>query len=118
MEDVFTSFIKLKSDFNFTTQQFKEIFLLPHLVALRSYVKAFQYKLIDSVLYTNSNYAKLDLKLTMLALFENVYHFVYECPHSKTFWTDFESYGYHLSNQPIHLCAQNVYLEFYQNNAL
>ena len=34
---------KFKSDFNFTTQQFKEIFSLPHLVALESYVKAFQY---------------------------------------------------------------------------
>jgi len=31
---------KLKSDFNFTTQQFREIFSLPHLVALESYVKA------------------------------------------------------------------------------
>ena len=63
MEDVFTSFIKLKSDFNFTTQQFKEIFLLPHLVALRSYVKAFQYKLIDSVLYTNSKLCKIGFKI-------------------------------------------------------
>ena len=63
MEDVFTSFNKLKSDFNFTTQQFKEIFLLPHLVALRSYVKAFQYKLIDSVLYTNSKLCKTGFKI-------------------------------------------------------
>ena len=30
---------KLKIDFNFTTQQLKEIFSLPHLVALESYVK-------------------------------------------------------------------------------
>ena len=34
---------KLKIDFNFTTQQLKEIFSLPHLVALETYVKAFQY---------------------------------------------------------------------------
>ena len=39
---------------------------------------------------------------------ENLYHLFYECPHSKTFWTDFESDWYHLSNQPIHLSAQNV----------
>jgi len=39
---------------------------------------------------------------------ENLYHLFCECPHSKTFWTDFESYWYHLSDQPIYLSAQNV----------
>ena len=49
---------KLKSDFNFTTQQFKGI-SVPHLVALESYVKAFQYKVINSILYTNSKLSKI-----------------------------------------------------------
>ena len=35
---------KLTSDFHFTTQRFKEVFSLPQLVALESYVKAIQYK--------------------------------------------------------------------------
>ena len=39
---------KLNSDFNFTTQQLKEI-SLPHLVALESYVEAFQCKFRKSV---------------------------------------------------------------------
>ena len=50
---------KLKSDFNSTTQQLKEIFSLPHLVALESYVKAFQYKVINYILYTNSKLCKI-----------------------------------------------------------
>ena len=104
---------KLKSDFNFTTQQFKEIFLLPHLVALESYVKAFQYKVINSILYTNSKLSKIGFRIDDACTFcndepENLYHLFYECPYSKTFWTDFESYWYHLSNQPVHLSAQSV----------
>ena len=104
---------KLKSDFNFTTQQLKEIFSLPHLIALESYVKAFQYKVINSILYTNSKLCKIGFRINDACTFcndepENLYHFFCECPHSKTFWTDFESYWCHLSNQPIHLSAENV----------
>ena len=97
---------------NFTTQQLK-VFSLPHLVALESYVKAFQYKVINSVLYTNSKLCKIGFRTNDACTFcndepENLYHFFYECPHSKTFWTDFESYWYYLSCQPIHLSAENV----------
>ena len=104
---------KLKSDFNFTTQQLKEIFSLPYLVALESYVKAFQYKVINSILYNNSKLCKIGFRINNACTFcndepENLYPFFYQCPHSKTFWTDFESYRCHLSNQPIHLSAENV----------
>ena len=104
---------KLKSDFNFTTQQFIQIFSLPHLVALESYVKAFQYKVINSILYTNGKLCKIGFRINDACTFcndepENLYHLFYECPHSKTFWTDFETYWYILSNEPIHLSAQNV----------
>ena len=91
---------KLKSDFNFTTQQFTQIFSLPHLVALESYVKAFQYKVINSIVYTNSKLCKIGFRITDACM--------NECPHYKTFWTDFETYWYILSNEPIYLSAQNV----------
>ena len=80
---------KLKSDFNFTTQQFTQIFSLPHLVALESYVKAFRYKVINSILYTNSKLCKIGFRINDACTFcndepENLYHLFYECPHSKT----------------------------------
>ena len=104
---------KLKSDYNFTTQQLKEIFSLPHLVARESDVKAFQYKLINSILNTNSKLCKIGFRINSTCTFcnvepENLYHFFCQCPHSKMFWTDFESYWCHLSNQPIHLSAEHV----------
>ena len=94
-------------------QRRRQIFSLPHLVALESYVKAFQYKVINSILYTNSKLCKIGFRINDACTFcndepENLYHFFCECPHSKTFWTDFESYWCQLSNQPIHLSVENV----------
>ena len=45
---------KLQSDFNLTNDQLRQIFQLSHSVTLESYVKAFQYKVLNSVLYTNT----------------------------------------------------------------
>ena len=105
---------KLKSDFNFTIQQFKKssrYHIWLHLS--HNYVKAFQYKIINSILYTNSKLCKIGFRVDDECTFcndepENLYHLVYECPHSNTFWTDFKSYCYHLSNQPVHHSTQNV----------
>ena len=104
---------KLQSDFDFTIDQFRQIFTLPHSVALESYVKAFQYKVIHSILYTNTKLCKIGYISNDLCTFcdakpENLYHLFYECSHSKQFWNDFESYWYLLSNQIIDLSLQNV----------
>ena len=40
---------KLPSDFNLTNDQLRQIFPLPHSVTLESYVKAFQYKVLNSL---------------------------------------------------------------------
>ena len=97
----------------FLIQNGGQIFSLPHLVALESYVKAFQYKVINSILYTKSKLCKIGFRINDACTFcndepENFYHLFYECPHSKTFWTDFETSWYILSNEPIHLSAKNV----------
>jgi len=44
---------KLQGNFNLTNDQLRQIFQLPHSVTLESYVKAFQYKVLNSILYTN-----------------------------------------------------------------
>ena len=81
---------KLQNDFNFTTDQIKQIFALPHLVALESYVKAFQYKVINSILYTNTKLFKIGYKTDDLCTFCNVQsetlsHLFYDCSHLAPF---------------------------------
>ena len=53
---------KLQNDFNFSIDQLRQIFSLPHSVVLESYVKGFQFKVLNSILYTNSKLHKIGFK--------------------------------------------------------
>ena len=44
---------KLTQNFNFTEEELKLAFALPHKIAYEPHVKAFQYKILNSILYTN-----------------------------------------------------------------
>ena len=61
--------VKLQRDFDFTIDQINQIFLLPHTVALESYVKAFQYKVINSIFIQIPNYVKLVTEATICVRF-------------------------------------------------
>ena len=50
---------KLQKDFNFSLDQLKQLFTPPHKVTLEPYVRAFQYKVLNSILYTNSKLYKI-----------------------------------------------------------
>ena len=85
---------KLPNDFNFSFEQLREIFILPHSFVLESYVKGFQFKVINSILYTNSILYKIGFKTDHLCSFckaesETVYHLLYHCPFVRTFWNEF-----------------------------
>ena len=100
-------------NFNISSDQIKHFFILPHRVALESYVKAFQYKVLTSILYTNTKLHKIGFRPNDLCSFckaqsETLSHFFYHCSHSRHFWTDFESYWLFLSNQRVHLSLENV----------
>ena len=43
-----------KSDFNFSDDHLRELFLLLHSFVLESHVEAFQYKMLSNILYTNN----------------------------------------------------------------
>ena len=63
---------KLKCEFNLTDEVLKKAFSLPHSVAFQPYVKAFQFKVLNSILYTNSKLHKIgylanDLKYVLSA---------------------------------------------------
>lgn len=73
---------KWKSDFNISDDLLRESFILPHSVALESYVKAFQYKILNNILYTNMKLCKIGFKADDLCTFckaerETLYHLLY-----------------------------------------
>ena len=51
----------LKRDFNLNDVQLEKAFLLPHIICSEAYVKAFQYKVLNSILYTNTKLCKIGL---------------------------------------------------------
>ena len=50
---------KLKCEFNLSDEALKKAFCLPHSVAFEPYVQAFQFKVLNSILYTNSKLHKI-----------------------------------------------------------
>ena len=58
----------LRSEFHLSTDQLKQVFILPHIVAFEPYVKAFQYKILNSILFTNVKLHKIDFKESDLCL--------------------------------------------------
>ena len=51
--------INLKREFNLAEEQLGKIYLLPHTVTSEPYLKAFQYKVLNSILYTNDKLYKI-----------------------------------------------------------
>ena len=46
----------------YNSDNLKQIFKLPHSIVVESYVKAFQYKVINSILYTNTKLYKISFR--------------------------------------------------------
>ena len=91
---------KLKLDFNLSNDDLRKVFLLPHSIAFETYVKAFQFKILNSILFTNSKLFKIGYRTDNLC---SIRHFVLDCPYSNSFWKCVESYYFGLRKQLVHL---------------
>ena len=104
---------KLKGEFNLSDEALKKAFCLPHSVAFEPYVQAFQFKVLNSILYTNSKLHKIGYISDNLCSFckresETIQHLFYNCSYSITFWKDFELYYLSLTKQQIHLELRDI----------
>ena len=103
--------IVLKRDFNLSDDQLEKAFLLPHIICSEAYVKAFQYKVLNSILYTNTKLCKIgfiaDDKCSFCKFDPEILR---HCVFTKLFWKDFEFYFYSLSNEFFHLTLRDVLL--------
>ena len=87
---------KLSQEFDLREDQLSEAYLLPLRVASEPYLRSFQYKVLNYILYTNDlfkigyvsipncNYCKENR--------ETVHHILFECPFSRRFWTMVSSF--------------------------
>ena len=103
----------LRSEFHLSTDQLKQVFILPHIVAFEPYIKAFQYKILNSILFTNVKLHKIGFKESDLCSFcetapETLHHLLFLCSYSRLFWSNFEGYWLSLTNERIQLSLQDV----------
>ena len=76
-------------------------------------LKPVQYKVINSILYTNTKLYKIGYSTNDLCSFcdnqpESLTHLFYHCSRSKQYWIEFELYWCPISNQRIRLCLENT----------
>ena len=103
----------LLRDFNLSEKELQQVFLLPHKVALEPYVRAFQYKVLNRILYTNEKLHKIGFIPHKDCTFcksesETLTHLLYHCPFSIAFWRDFEAYWSLVKNEQIHLILEDI----------
>ena len=92
---------KPKCEFNLSDEELKKAFLLPHSVAFEPCVKAFQFKVLNSILYKNSKLCKIGFIADNLCSFckhdsDTMQH---DCSQSRFFWKEFESHYLSLTKQ-------------------
>ena len=103
----------LKRDFNLNDKQLKKVFILPHTVSFEPYVRAFQYKLLNSILFTNTKLFKMGFVTEDKCSFcnsqsETLSHLLFDCKKTRSFWRYFEFYFYSLSKEFVHLTLKDV----------
>ena len=98
----------LVSRFQSKPRPAEKVFLLPHEVAFEPYLKAFQYKVLNSVLFTNKKLCKIGNIQDDKCSLEFLYHIFFECRYTKQFWKEFQYYYYTLTREFICLTLQDV----------
>ena len=98
----------LVSRFQSKPRPAEKVFLLPHEVAFEPYLKAFQYKVLNSVLFTNKKLCKIGYFQDDKCSLEFLYHIFFECRYTKQFWKEFQYYYYTLTREFICLTLQDV----------
>lgn len=107
--------IKLQNEFNLTTIQIEQSFILPHTVALKPYLKSFQYKVLNSILYTHNKLNKIGFSTVDKCRFcksnpETLHHLFYNCHHVRSFWRSFEQLRFSSTKEKISNTLQDAVL--------
>ena len=98
------SFKKLKEDFDLDDSTVANAFLNIKSLLSETFIRSFQFKILDDITFTNYRLAKIGYVPNDLCTFcgagsETVHHQFYECSISNLFWKHFENSWYTLSGQ-------------------
>ena len=100
--------------------EWKNIYLLPGRVTLDTRTRAFQYKILNRILYTNSTLYKMKLIPSPLCTFcgdheETLEHLLVKCAYSKEFWSATTSWLNNHNIQVDNLDEITILFGFFDN---
>ena len=103
----------LKSEFDQTGNQLQKVYILPHTYFSEPYIKAFQYKVLNSILYTNTKLYKIGFVTDDTCSFckshpETFSHLFFDCIYAQSFWKEFELYFHFISKEFVSLSLKDV----------
>ena len=84
---------RLSEDFDLGDDQISDVYLLPIRVANEPYIRSFQYKVLNSILYTNDILYKIGYVSAPNCCFchetlETLSHILFSCSFSNSFWNE------------------------------
>ena len=105
--------LTLKPEFALTDDEVQKAYILPHTVCCEPYIRAFQYKVLNSILYTNTKLYKIGFATDDNCSFckchpETLSHFFFDCTYSQTFCKEFELYFLPISKEAVSLTLKDV----------
>ena len=97
---------RLKDKFTFTREDLCEIYLLPINVCMETYLRDFQYKVLNDITCTNillKKLRKVDSDVCLFCNFsrEDLEHQLFDCPAPQVFWNDFRLFWYDVMKEDI-----------------
>ena len=107
-------FIKLKKEFGLDDVTVSKVFLNLTSVSSETFVRSFQFKLLNDITFTNTRLAKIGYVPLDTCTFcelesETVNHLFYQCSLTFRFWKNFENFWFVLSGQREELTLQDVF---------
>ena len=115
-------FKKLVSDFSIDSETVQKAFLLANRNASESFLKSFQYKILNDITFTNSRLAKIGYIPCDLCTFCNVSpetrdQIFYLCKYAKEFWEQFEEFWMSITKQNIGFLLKDIIVGVSETNA-
>jgi len=91
----------------------RKVFWLPHKLSFEQYIKAFEYKVFNSILFTYTKLFKISYISEDKCSFcksepDTPHHLLFHYSLVQLFWKDFEYFFYLLTREFIHLTLQDV----------
>ena len=108
-------FSKWKEKFGLDDTTVSKAFLNVRSTSSETFVRSFQFKILNDITFTNHRLAKIGYIPNDLCTFcgiesETVSHLFYECPFTSLIWNDFASFWFSISGKREDLTLQDVLL--------